>query len=340
MPDDSAMVRRGVIVCILALAAIASPRAASAAEWHARVGAQSHDKGRQALAFLPNEIWIHQGDSITWTFTADEIHTVTFLVANQVRPGFNPPPCPVGNPASFDGSSCVTTPPMVTGDTYTVFFTAAGNFKLVCLVHANMTGVVHVLANGTPLPHDQAYYDAQGAREQHALLDDMDHRGHGAAVEGAGPAADAIRPHVGHTVTAGIGEISATPGGTDTLSVNRFIHDDIVIRAGETVEFDNRDPVTPHTVTFGPEPPPPLFGPPSANVTTDPDGARHITLNSPADVAHSGFIVASLQDQTGKPQTPIGVTRLRVTFTHAGTYPYICVLHDDLGMVGRVVVIP
>jgi hypothetical protein len=33
----------------------------------------------QALAFLPNEIWIHAGDSITWTFPVSEPHTVTFL---------------------------------------------------------------------------------------------------------------------------------------------------------------------------------------------------------------------------------------------------------------------
>jgi hypothetical protein len=30
----------------------------------------------------------------------------------------------------------------------------------------------------------------------------------------------------------------------------------------------------------------------------------------------------------------------RVTFTHAGTYDYICALHDNLGMVGKVIVKP
>ena len=44
------------------------------------MGAQTNDKGRQALAFLPNEICIHAGDSITWQFDADEIHTVTDTV--------------------------------------------------------------------------------------------------------------------------------------------------------------------------------------------------------------------------------------------------------------------
>jgi plastocyanin len=36
------------------------------------VGAQSRDGGKQALAFLPNELWVHAGDSITWTFDTDE----------------------------------------------------------------------------------------------------------------------------------------------------------------------------------------------------------------------------------------------------------------------------
>ena len=82
------------------------------------MGAQSKDLGRQALAFLPNEIWIHEGDSVTWTFEAAEIHTVSFLQAGQVRLPFQVG-CPgvMVNNASFDGSSCVTTPPLVSGQT-------------------------------------------------------------------------------------------------------------------------------------------------------------------------------------------------------------------------------
>jgi len=48
------------------------------AQWTASVGAESGDQGRKALAFLPNEIWIHVCDSITWTLvTKIEPHTVT-----------------------------------------------------------------------------------------------------------------------------------------------------------------------------------------------------------------------------------------------------------------------
>lgn len=44
----------------LILAALLVPRPIHAQTvWRATVGAQSNDKGQQALAFLPNEIWIH-----------------------------------------------------------------------------------------------------------------------------------------------------------------------------------------------------------------------------------------------------------------------------------------
>jgi len=71
---------------IFALALFVAPRTSCAATWKATVGAQSSDEGIQALAFLPNELWIHAGDSITWTFPTHEIHTVTFLEQNNIPP--------------------------------------------------------------------------------------------------------------------------------------------------------------------------------------------------------------------------------------------------------------
>jgi plastocyanin len=104
------------------------------------------------------------------------------------------------------------------------------------------------------------------------------------------------------------------------------------------VEWENDDPEDPHTITFGTEPLD-VFDP-SANVTLDADGARHAILNSPSDNTHSGFIMAGPQDRAGLPQLPIFVTKFRITFTHPGTYPYICALHDDLGMKGVIIVVP
>jgi plastocyanin len=299
------------------------------AQWRAAVGAQSWDSARQALAFLPNELWIHAGDDVTWTFQAGEIHTVTFLAsipAPQVRlpfqvgcPGFS------GEPAAFDGTTCISTPPMVKGASFTVSFPSVGNFKLVCLVHPDMTGVVHVLDKSKPLPHTQIFYDAEFFAQAQALLSEDEEQ-------------DRMVSMPGH-VTAGSGEIKAKAAGSQTLSVMRFMGHDMVIHAGQTIEWDNEDPEDPHTITFGTEPAGDPF-PPSANVTMDPDGARHAVINSTSDSVHSGFILAAPQDRIGLPQSPISVTRFRITFTHPGTYPYICALHDDLGMKGKIIVLP
>jgi plastocyanin len=138
-------------------------------------------------------------------------------------------------------------------------------------------------------------------------------------------------------VTVGVGEISATAGGSQTLSVVRFIDDQIHIRAGDTVEWNNHDPVTPHTVTFGTEPQD-ILGSPVGKITTDADGALHATISSlPKDSVHSGLIVAPPQELIGQ-NFPLGVTRFRVTFPNPGVFPYICALHDNLGMKGTVIV--
>ena len=358
---------------IFALALFVAPRTSCAATWKATVGAQSSDEGIQALAFLPNELWIHAGDSITWTFPTHEIHTVTFLEQNNIPPNFQQvrpnrpgapgggcpvPPGPATTPSgsSFDGSTCLTSGDdlFVDGATYSVTFPTAGNFKLVCLVHNNMTGAVHVLDPKEKLPHKQAFYDDQAKKRQTELLSD------GASLEDQATTTEQER-HGEHqhksemsqgsedAVTSGIGEIVATGGGSDTVSVMRFLQDSIFVRVGDTVEWTNLDPVTPHTVTFGfaIEPAPPQ--PPSDGVSVDTDGARHAVLASPADL-HSGFLVAALQDRGPPPppspalfpaplaQSPLSVTRFRVTFTKPGTFNYRCILHDDLGMVGQVIV--
>src|SRR5215470_20394946 len=151
--DSSAIFRwTGALI----LTALIVPGAAQAESWNAKVGAQSDDQGRQILAFLPNEMWIHAGDSITWNFVAGEIHTVSFLKPGQVRPTPNAG-CPgtTLDGSSYTGADCVNSGILTSGPSYTVNFPGAGNFKLVCLVHANMTGTVHVLDLAQTLPHDQ-----------------------------------------------------------------------------------------------------------------------------------------------------------------------------------------
>jgi plastocyanin len=358
---------------LVVLALLSFPRRVEAQQnWNAKVGAETPNMGRQALAFLPNEIWIHAGDSVTWTFNSDEIHTVSFLVVGQVFPPF-----PVGCPgfsfgvASFDGSTCVTTPPSVKGQpTFTVIFPTAGNYKVQCLVHNTMNGVIHVLAPSIALPHNQAFYDQEAANEIRNLLTDSDHATDSdMAGMGMPHAKDSVSVRVlagtqrlsadskklaassvgdlspAVHVKVGVGEIASTPGGLQTNSLVRFVKGKIEIHAGDTVEWSNFDPEEPHTITFG-EQPQDIFNP-SPNVTMDPDGGLRAVINSPSDNVHSGFILQALDDQPGTPVNSnpnnaiaLNPTHFRVTFTQPGTYNYKCVLHDNLGMVGQVIVLP
>ena len=338
----------GVIVALASLSAF-PPRALAHEEWKATVGGQSKDMGRQAEAFLPNEFWIHAGDKITWTFDSGDLHTVTFLLVGQPYPSNFTAGCPgfSANGAPFDGTTCVTSMASVTGQKFAVTFPTPGNFELVCLVHPEMFGTIHVLADSAILPHDQAFYDEQAEDERRSLLDDRDPPISEAHHSMAGMlSASVIRRTKG--VIAGFGEIAATPGGQESLSVVRFIDGTVEIHAGDTVEWTNWDPIIAHTITFGTEPADqfdPSCGPtPGCLVSLDPDGALHATITGPGQNVHSGFIFAALEGYTGGapvPQLPLfPPSRFRVTFTEHGTYNYKCALHDNLGMVGKVIVLP
>jgi plastocyanin len=315
------------------------PLSAQADTWQLQAGAERPNRGTQALAFLPNEIWIHVGDSIRWTFPTHERHTLTFLKPGQIRPpAFGPVfgilvGCPGITPdgSSFDGSACVTSDVLLldqntpTSPTYSVTFPTAGNFKFVCLIHADMTGVVHVVDPSQSVPHDQTFYDGQAQSEQGRLLAD------------ASGMADRNDDEQGQDVAAGIGEVVTTTGsGSQTASLMHFVQSTIVVRVGDTVEWTSLDPSINHTVTFGTEPADPR--PPSANVTPTLDGARHAVISSTSDSVNSGFLSPAPQDRANLTQSNPGVTRFRVTFTSPGTFNYICAVHDQLGMKGTVIV--
>ncbi|HET6216806.1 MAG TPA: plastocyanin/azurin family copper-binding protein [Acidobacteriaceae bacterium] len=317
-----------------------------AEEWQVLGGAESSNGANQALAFLPNELWIHPGDSIRWTFPTHERHTLTFLKPGQIRPpAFGPVfGIPVGCPGitpdglSFDGSTCVSSGVFLLGEdggpeagslTYSVSFPTAGNFEFVCLIHSDMTGVVHVVNASEALPHSQNFYLAQARSAGVLLLADA------ARLRPSG-SDDDDRTRSSH-VAVGIGTIVTTTGaGSQTASLMRLVPDTIHIRVGDTVEWTSLDPSINHTVTFGAEPADPR--PASANVSTTSDGAREALITSATDDVNSGFLSPAPQDRANLAQSTPGVTRFRVTFSSPGTFNYICAVHDQLGMKGTVIV--
>jgi plastocyanin len=346
----SESLRKSILfACMLAVSFSLFAQTASAQKtWYATVGAETRDHAEQAQAFLPNEVWINAGDSIHWTWKpVHEIHTVTFLKPGQTRP--TPPPpigptvgppfvfgsaseCPSPNPynggtATYDGSACVSSAALDGGtspSTFTVTFPTAGNYKMTCLIHANMNGTIHVLAHNAQLPYMQWEYERQARDQAEDILRDADN-----------PREEQRDFRRSQNEVIMTGEVVATAGGREYLSFSRFFNGTIYVHTGETVEWVNLDPTEPHTVTFGTEP-----ANPQALVGAIPgaDGALQATINSTSDSISSGFLQASPEDGAGRPQAAPGTTRIRITFTHPGTYKYICALHDENGMLGTVVV--
>ena len=329
------------------LMAGATATTVQATDWNVIAGVESPDRGSHGLAFLPNEIWVHPGDTIHWTFATHEKHTLTFLKPGQTRPaGFSSVfgveiGCPGTTPdgSSFDGSSCVHSGvlqlddavPTTTVPSYSVRFPSTGNFKFVCLFHADMTGQVHVLDLSQPLPHNQDYYDREAHREQALLI--------AAASRLQGQGTPSAQDGAQNSVAVGNGAIMTTTGaGSVTASLMRFARDNITVHVGDTVEWINFDPSINHTVTFGTEPADPRTI--SGNVQTTSDGARQATIGSPTDSVNSGYLTPTPQDRSNLAQASSNVTRFRVTFTATGTFNYICAIHDELGMKGTVIVNP
>jgi plastocyanin len=103
------------------------------------------------------------------------------------------------------------------------------------------------------------------------------------------------------------------------VAVNRFNPETVTIKAGQTVTWRSHSDWMPHTVSFQP----PFKSPaePNALIATGVKSAGKFA----GGVSHSGIF--------GPP--PDGLTdTFSLTFTKAGKYPYLCLLHP--GMAGTV----
>lgn len=320
-------------------------RLAAATSWTVTAGVQSPAEDVQALAFLPSEIWVNQGDNVTWTFDTDEPHTVSFFADNQYdlpRPPFqfatkSPDNFDYTGPSGCAGSDiCVNSGALQSGQSYSATLDLApGDYTYVCLIHAYMTGTVHVQAAGSDYPHTQAFY-SQEAQDQAAPL-----LSQGAQAESQ-EQQDVASDRSQNTVTVGAGFINKTPNDAQDQSVliSRFLPSRplVQVHVGDTVTWTAQDPATPHTITFGAGL---ANNDPNTPLPVNLSGSGQTTLSSPYPDLYSGDTVSS--GFMGKlPGPPVGRpsqgTSFSVTFNAPGTYQYFCLLHDDEGMVGQVIV--
>jgi plastocyanin len=296
---------------VLGLLGIAGPAAAAGPQsWNVDAGT-GDSTGVAALKFYPAALTVNAGDTVTWK-VAGNAHTVSFLTAGQTPPApdSDAAAAPAGG-TSFDGSTFTSSGivvPAPGADTYSLTFPTAGTFPFHCLIHPGMDATLTVNAAGTSYPQDQA------------------------AITAANQTAEAADVATGHTIEAGFTPSSTTNAdgsttyhlaagaGSDRISILRFISSTLDVQVGDTVEWSNTDANgEPHSVSFGPEPQgPTAFAP-----------AGGKTYNGGSGFTSSGLFVG--------PPIPAPHS-YSLKFTKAGTYSYICVLHDIVGMKGSITV--
>lgn len=298
-----------LLVCVaFAPAAFASPAQASQPRtWHFDVSFETSHHRMDGMVFLPTEVWINQGDTIVWTIKAGEIHTVTFLAAGQPFPNFDP-----SNPqllfhqggSVYDGQSYFNSGIMTTLPDASGFGFAAKTYQLSFGVTGNFTALCLVhpgMAMSVHVrPAGTPYPFSQDEYNAQKALT----RAHLIA-EGNRLSSQARRVSNNHYVLVGIGD--------DKVDVMRFFPQVARIHVGETIGFSNHS-MGPHTVTFGEE---------QANIFVPYGDPTHYDGTYPLN---SGLL--------------FGPASFSVTFTKPGTYHFFCALHDYLGMVGTVVVLP
>jgi plastocyanin len=316
-------------VCGNAAAAAAAIPTQAAITWHVGVGGDSADRALQVQAFLPTQITVNEGDTITWTMNPEFVHTVTFLSGLPAPPVVAPEGNVVVQPAatafpsggpSYDGTGLVNSGLLEgKGKAFSLSFSKAGSYGYVCLLHPGMAGTVTVQAAGSAYPMTQAQVDALANTQLYDKLSQADQYARNAQVSSKAGANGATS----YTVVNG--------AGGNQASVLRFLPVNLTVQPGDSVTWLGSDPHEVHTVTFYdpagkvpdfivPQPQP--SGPPKLVL---PHAApENDTVVDSNELYNSGLL---LPDQT-----------YTSTFPKPGVYTYVCVVHAPQGMFGTITV--
>ncbi len=273
------------------------------------------EPGYAVNIFLPSTATVKTGDTIHWTAPWKEPHTVTFG-----NPGANDPTAPstpAGTAATYDGTGYVSsgfigtdfvfgppgTPP--SPDSFDLTFTKAGTYDFFCAIHPLMTGKITVVDSGTV--STQAELDAAAKAASDPALAGL--KAIGATLSGQ-PVAVSTKPGGGNEYTV------VVSGANADGDVNQFFPPAVNIKEGDSILWKNTTQ-TPHTVTFNPQ----LFqGDPTNAPKSAPDSFDGTGLADSGTIG-DGWIAG---------QT------FQLSFSKAGTYNYICLLHASQGMAGVV----
>jgi plastocyanin len=280
--------------------------------------------------FAPGEFTINTGDSVGWTVKSDEVHTLTFGDGPAAAPPptwpstFNAGPPNLGS-VDYNGAGFVNTAIIPKGTTATIHFTSPGDFHFYDAIHPGMKGTVHVVAPPTAADA-QAALDQKAASTQSQILSQVD------ALAAQGQAAAQSQTRADGTTlwtvpTQALTQPAPLPGGgSGYLELTRYFPENLQIKQGDSVVWQA---AAPHTVTF--------LAPGQTTTALEQQYGGPLTVPpakpsenyDPTQLYHSGVLTL------GPPGSP---TSYELTFANAGTFGYLCLLHDDLGMKGTIAV--
>ncbi|MDA1270770.1 MAG: SMP-30/gluconolactonase/LRE family protein [Chloroflexi bacterium] len=239
---------------------------------------------------------------------------------------------------SYDGTAMVTSglmsdvpsgPDVPPNNVMSVVLASEGVFDYVCLLHPQMTGTVTVVADNAAAADSQADIDAMAAAEEAALRSQID---------GMRAAAAMVQTEAGPNGTT-IWHVNSGPAGFDSqLELYEFLAENLTIQEGDTVIWVSAAPSI-HTVTFHPGQPTPEFVIPELQEAGPPILLANPTVVFPVkptgEFNGTGYWNSGIMSVNGGP----GGSSFAMTFSNAGIYGYVCVLHADLGMAASITVV-
>ena len=314
------------------------------------VGYENTHRAFDVMGFFPSKVTIHVGDTVHWKINSNELHTVTFLAGGQapdfllpsafvqgadptVSPlMFNPEAADPAIPSGglYDGTTYANSGVMGRESwevqTFDLTFTEAGTYDYLCLVHGVMMSgevVVEGPDMNVPSPAKEAAMGKREIAKQLARVPAVQRKANAQIIP------DVINQDGSTTHTILLGYMDGQ------IDLMQFFPKKTNVRPGDTVNWEmspNND--APHTVTF-------LNGAASPELVTivspfiyiNPDTL--LPYQPGPDLTRSGVYNSGVVNPIPGP-----FYSLKIGAMTPGLQPYLCLLHDESGMKGTLVVTP
>ncbi len=271
--------------------------------------------------FGPEVVYVQPGDTVNFSFTWAEPHSVTFG-----QPKGDPSVLVGGDNPSYKAGDFISSG-LLAGDqsgpgSYSVTFPDKGSYQYFCILHPLMTGTVVVQTSDLGTPDNQLSVDGRAKALFDSSLAQLKSVAAGMAAK---PVAVGANANGGRKYTLAVSSATDLPVG----DVQQFFPATVNIGVNDSIEWVS-GVQTPHTISIGN---------PGAIAALIPPGGGEAILDIAASVPAGGKF-----DGTGIVNSGvIGVgypkgTKFELTFTKGGSYDYYCILHLDQGMAAKVVV--